>query len=79
MRLQGRVVKKPVATGSKSDRRAVCLETETGDLILRRRGGHPFIDPVLDGLVGKTVSCEGVLTGQTFILSDWQEVANEEI
>jgi hypothetical protein len=69
----GTVVKRPFAAGSKSERDAIVLATADGDLLLRREGGNPFADPVLEGLVGKRLRCRGVLVGTTLIASDWTE------
>lgn len=70
----GRVVKHLAAKGSKSERQAIFLETDEGSFVLRRRGGNPFFDPVLEKLVGKTIRCRGILTEHTLIISDWQEI-----
>lgn len=70
----GRVVKAPIAGGSKSERQAILLETSAGSYVLRRRDGNPFYDPELEDLVGKNVDCTGVLTGNTLIVSDWKIV-----
>ena len=73
--LTGRVITHLTARGSKSERQAVFLETDDkGSYLLRRRGGNPFFDPVLQELVGKTIHCKGILTEHTFIISDWSEV-----
>ena len=71
MEISGTVVKEPFGTGSKSERAAVVLDTGDAKYVLRRDGGNPFADPVLDGLVGKSISCKGNLTGYTFIMSEW--------
>ncbi|HVZ37914.1 MAG: hypothetical protein JST22_10335 [Bacteroidetes bacterium] len=73
--LRGHVVSKAFGTGSKSEHEAVVLVTDAGEYVLRRRGGNPFFDPELDGLVGKEIVCEGDVAGYTMIMSDWQEVA----
>ena len=70
----GRVTKHLTAKGSKSERQGVFLETDKGSFVLRRRGGHPFHDPVLEQLVGKTIRCKGILTEHTYIISDWDEI-----
>ena len=68
---RGRVDRRAVAAGSKSEHDAVVLVTDDGrELILRRLGGNPFADPELDALVGKTVRCTGELRGTTLIASD---------
>jgi hypothetical protein len=76
MRYTGQVKKEAVAKGSKSEHRAVLLDTGKVQYILRRRGGNAFSDPVLDNLVGKTISAVGNVTGNTLIMSEWSE--NEE-
>ena len=73
----GQVIKHLTAKGSKSERRAVFLETENGSYTLRRRGGHPFFDPVLEKLVGKTIQCKGILTEHTLSMSDWDIVKSQ--
>ncbi len=70
----GCVIKHLTAKGSKSERRAVYLETKNGSYVLRRRGGNPFFDPVLEKLVGKTIRCKGILTEHTLIMSEWDVV-----
>lgn len=75
MQVSGRVIKQPVAVGSKSERGAVCLDTGTRRYILRRKQGHPFVDDVLEQLVGKNIAADGnLIGGGTFLLSNWAEV-----
>ena len=72
-RLTGAVLRKAVAQGSKSEHEAVVLRTpEGGEYVLRRTGGNAFRDPELDGLVGSSITGEGLVTGQTFIMTRWQ-------
>lgn len=78
MQLTGHVIKRPFAQGSKSEREAIFLVTEEGEHLIRRRGGNPFYDPVLEETVGKTIRGEGILTGTTFIISDWTEIGDEK-
>ena len=73
MQLQGRVIKKPFAAGSKSEHEAIILATEAGEYVLRRKGGNPFFDAELENLVGKHIRCEGDLTGYTFLMEKWTE------
>jgi hypothetical protein len=74
MRLEGTVVRKPFAVGSKSEREAVMLVTAEGrEYVLRRLGGNPFHDEELEALVGKRIACEGMLHGYTFIFEKWWE------
>ena len=75
--IDGRVTKHLTSKGSKSERQAVFLETEERSYVLRRRGGHHFVDKVLDNLVGKTIHCKGVLTEHTLIMSEWDEITDE--
>jgi hypothetical protein len=74
MDLTGRVMKKPFAEGSKSEREAVLFATGSGDFVLRRVGGNPFHDPALDALVGKAIRATGELHGYTFLMAGWQEL-----
>ncbi len=78
MKKQGRVIKKQVARGSKSERQAVLLSTDEGDFVLRREGGNAFKDEILDGLVGQNISCTGQVHGYTFIIKSWKELAAED-
>ncbi len=76
MEISGRVVRKPFAVGSKSERLAVLLETADGrDLVLRRRDGNPFQDDVLEALVGQTIRGHGDVHEYLFLLDDWQTVS----
>ena len=68
----GRVEQKRVSPGSKSDRAAVVLVTPKDEFVLRRQGGNPFRDEVLDELVGKRIRCKGMRSGQTLILTEWE-------
>jgi hypothetical protein len=69
----GKVTKKPFGRGSKSEHRAVRLETDEGSYVLRRVGGNPFQDSELDKLVGKTIRCTGELSGYTLTIAGWSE------
>jgi len=75
--IDGRVTKHLTSKGSKSERQAVFLETKDGSYVLRRRGGHPFVDKVLESLVGTTIHCKGILTAHTLIMSEWDEITDE--
>ena len=75
--IDGRVTKHLTSRGSKSERQAIFLETKDGSYVLRRRGGHPFVDKVLDKLVGKTIRCKGIVTEHTLIMSEWDEITDE--
>jgi hypothetical protein len=73
-RFEGVVRRKPFAEGSKSERQAIFLVTPRHEYVLRRQGANPFVDPSLEGLVGKRVSFVGTVHGYTLIVSDWREV-----
>lgn len=66
----GTVEKRPFGKGSKSERDAIFLVTADRDYVLRRRGGNPYHDPEIEGLVGKQVRCTGIVTGYTLLVSD---------
>jgi hypothetical protein len=69
---QGRVVRKRVSIGSKSEHDALVLVTPDGqEYKLRREGGNPFRDPELDVLEGKRIECEGVLRNGQLIMTRW--------
>jgi len=69
---QGRVVRKRVSTGSKSEHDALVLTTPNGhEYKLRREGGNPFRDPELDALEGKRIECEGILRNGQLIMTRW--------
>ena len=65
--LVGAVVRDPFATGSKSERDAIWLETDGRRLVLRRKDGPTFGDRALEEYVGKRVKCDGFLVGYTLL------------
>ena len=74
VQLSGRVVRETVDRGSKSERDAVLLTTDTGSsYVLRRRGGPAFGD-FSSGfpIVGTSISASGVAVGTTLVLEDWK-------
>ena len=72
MTLEGRVVRKRVSAGSKSEHEALVLVTPDGhEYKLRRVEGNPFRDPELDALEGKRIECEGILRNGQFIMARW--------
>ena len=74
----GRVVKKHIAAGSKSERDAVCLDTGARQVILRRQSGNPFHDEELEQLVGKHIRAGGTMIGgETFLMSEWSELTEQ--
>jgi hypothetical protein len=74
MQYRGTVTSEPFAVGSKSEHQAVKLVTDRGTYVLRRQGGNAFRDPTLEKLVGKTIECEGRVSGTTLIITDWREL-----
>ena len=72
MTFLGRVVRKRVSAGSKSEHDALVLVTPDGqEYKLRRQEGNPFRDPELDVLEGKRVECEGILRNGQLIVTRW--------
>jgi hypothetical protein len=72
MQYQGLVHQQTVSAGSKSEHRAVVLQTDEGPLKLRREGGNPFQDEILQKLVGKRITCEGQVHSGQLIMSNWE-------
>ena len=75
--LSGSVIRKCFGAGSKSERMAVFLKTDSEEYVLRRKGGLAYGDPELEELVGKHLRCTGTLAGYTFLMSDYEEVTSE--
>lgn len=60
MEIKGKIVVKPLYVGTKSEHKGVCLHTSEDSYIkLRRPGGNPFNDDVLNGYIGKEVTIKG--------------------
>jgi hypothetical protein len=74
MKLSGCVIRKTFGKGSKSEHKAIYLQTERGEYVLRRRGANPFSDPVLDDLVGKTISATGTIKEYVFFVDEWKVI-----
>lgn len=71
-RLQGRVERRLLNQGSKSEHEAVVLVTDQGAVLkLRRIGGNPFRDAVLDGLVGRQIEVTGRREDSTLYFEQW--------
>lgn len=69
VQLTGRVERQRLAAGSKSDHLGMVLVTSNGDRhVLRLRGGHPFREPALEALEGQTLSLEGLVRENYFLL-----------
>lgn len=73
LELTGSVVVRMFAEGSKSEHEAVCLETVEGTFVLRRVGGNPFNDEILNDLVGKKITSHGRIKGPYFMMIDFVE------
>ncbi len=74
MEAVGRVVKKRVGIGTKSEHNAVLLDTGHDVYKLRREGGNPFADPEISKLVGKRIRASGVVDSDQLIMSNWKEI-----
>lgn len=71
MKLRGRVTRKKLYVGTKSEHEGITLMTLQGELKLRRKGGNPFWDETLARLEGKEIEGEGIIRGNQFIMENW--------
>jgi hypothetical protein len=71
MKIRGRVVKKRLYAGTKSEHEGLVLVTAGGEFKLLRKGGNPFRDEILAELEGKEVEAEGALHETRFTMSHW--------
>ena len=71
MKLRGRVTKKMLYGGTKSEHEGLILVTLQGEFKLRRKGGNPFQDDTLAQLEGSEIEGEGIIRGQQFIMDQW--------
>jgi hypothetical protein len=71
MKLRGRVIKKTLYAGTKSEHEGLVLVTAAGEFKLQRKGGNPFRDETLAELEGKEIEAEGALRETRFIMSHW--------
>jgi hypothetical protein len=74
MKLTGRVTRKILYTGTKSEHEGLVLVTPAGEYKLRRQGGNPFRDETLAALEGRQIEGEGILRQNQFILSSWKTI-----
>ena len=72
MKLRGRVTKRLLYRGTKSEHDALVLLAPEGEFKLRRQGGNPFQDETLASLEGKAIEGEGILRKGQFIMSGWK-------
>jgi len=73
MIVRGRVERRTVGAGSKSEHNAVVLVTGDAVYALRRRGGHAFEDPALHALVGQELEFDGLLHDNVLHVTSWHE------
>ena len=71
MKLRGRVEKKLLYAGTKSEHEGLVLVTAEGEFKLQRKGGNPFWDETLAELEGKKIEAEGTLRETRFNMSQW--------
>ena len=75
MRVRGRVTKKKLYAGTKSEHEGLVLVTAQGEFKLQRKGGNPFWDETIAELEGKEIEGEGSLRERRFILSRWKALS----
>lgn len=71
MKLRGRVTKRLLYAGTKSEHEGTTLATSQGEFKLRRKGGNPFWDETIAHLEGKEIEGEGIVRGDQFIMEHW--------
>ena len=74
MKLRGRVTRKLLYRGTKSEHEGLVLLAPEGEFKLRRQGGNPFEDDTLTALEGKEIEGEGVVRKNQFIMSRWEVI-----
>ena len=72
MKLRGRVIKRLLYAGTKSEHEGLVLLTPEGEFKIRRQGGNPFWDETIASLEGKEIEGEGILRKGQFIMSRWK-------
>jgi hypothetical protein len=72
-RITGTVARALIAPRSKSQHVGIVLRTAAAEeYVLRRRGGNAFHDPVLERLVGATITGLGLVTNRNFIMDEFK-------
>ena len=71
MKLRGRVAKKLLYAGTKSEHEGLGLVTAAGEFKLQRKSGNPFWDETVAELEGKEIEAEGTLREARFTMSQW--------
>lgn len=74
MKLRGRVTKRVLYKGTKSEHEGLVLLAPEGEFKLRRQGGNPFQDETLASLADKEIEGEGIVRKGQFIMSGWRTV-----
>ena len=72
MKLRGRVTRRVLYKGTKSEHEGLVLLAPKGEFKIRRRGGNPFEDETLASLEGKEIEGEGVVRKGQFLMSGWR-------
>ena len=72
MKLRGRVTRRVLYKGTKSEHEGLVLLAPEGEFKIRRRGGNPFEDETLASLEGKEIEGEGVVRKGQFLMSGWR-------
>jgi hypothetical protein len=73
----GKVVRKRINLGSKSERRAIVLVGAERDFVLRRRGATSYSDDELESLIGKKVRATGIVSAGQLIMSAYAVIEPE--
>ena len=74
--LEGDVSRGPYATGSKSERIAVWIDTGSARLVLRRKDGPAIGDRALAVYIGRRVRCDGVILAHTLLAESIEIVSS---
>lgn len=72
MKLRGRVTRKLLFKGTKSEHQGLVLLAPEGEFKLRRQGVNPFTNETLGFLEGKLIEGEGIVRKGQFIMSEWK-------
>lgn len=71
--LTGRLMRRMLAQGSKSEHLGMVLVDDQGQQhVLRRVGGHPFRDPALEALEGQRLRLSGRAVEGFFLVERWE-------
>jgi hypothetical protein len=77
--VEGRVEKIRLNVGSRSERDTIVLRTGDQDyLVLRRPGGNPWQDDVLESLVGRDVRCHGNISDGLLHMTQFEDVSRSD-